>query len=178
MKVFIDIDTQIDFVFPAGALYAPGAERVIPKVAALNRYAAKHGIPVISSVCAHTEDAREFKVWPPHCIVDTVGQKKPAATLLAAGQYIVEKNELDIFSSAEFVPLLERLDADECSVYGVLTEYCVKCAILGLLQTGRKVNLFTDAIHALDPQAGAAVIAEFVAAGGNLVPLPFDLQEE
>lgn len=178
MKAFIDIDTQIDFVFPAGALYAPGAEGVIPKVAALNRYAAKHGIPVISSMCAHTENAEEFKVWPPHCILDTVGQKKPAATLLASGQYFIEKNELDIFSSAEFVPLLEKLGVDECYVYGVLTEYCVKCAIMGLLQTGRKVHLVTDAIHHLDAQAAAAVIAEFVAAGGILAPLPFDLREE
>ena len=27
--VFFDIDTQIDFVFPAGALYAPGAESIL-----------------------------------------------------------------------------------------------------------------------------------------------------
>ena len=28
--VFFDIDTQIDFVFPAGALYVPGAEIFCP----------------------------------------------------------------------------------------------------------------------------------------------------
>ena len=37
--LFVDVDTQNDFVLPAGALYAPGAEHVIPAVAKLNRYA-------------------------------------------------------------------------------------------------------------------------------------------
>ena len=32
--VFFDIDTQIDFMYPAGALYVPGAERIVPVVAA------------------------------------------------------------------------------------------------------------------------------------------------
>ena len=27
MKLYFDIDTQIDFMFPAGALYVPGAEK-------------------------------------------------------------------------------------------------------------------------------------------------------
>ena len=169
-KAFFDIDTQIDFLFPAGALYTTGAEQVIPAVAALNNYAAKHGIAVISTTCAHTENAAEFKVWPPHCIVDTFGQKKPAATLLPAGkQIIIEKNELDLFSNADLIPLLDKLGIDECFVYGVLTEYCVKFAIMGLLKTGRKVRLVTDAIYAKDEAAAREVIAAFEAAGGTCV---------
>ena len=27
--VFMDVDTQLDFLYPAGALYVPGAERLI-----------------------------------------------------------------------------------------------------------------------------------------------------
>ena len=30
--VFFDIDTQIDFLYPAGALYVPGAERILPEI--------------------------------------------------------------------------------------------------------------------------------------------------
>lgn len=170
MKAFFDIDTQIDFVFPAGALYTPGAEKVIPAVAALNRYAGTNGIALISSMCAHSENSTEFKVWPPHCVVGTVGQLKPAATLLAAkGQQIfVEKDELDLFSNPRMPELLKDLEIDECFVYGVLTEYCVKCAIMGLLQRGLKVRVVADAIaHHSEPE-GLAVIADFVAAGGAL----------
>jgi nicotinamidase/pyrazinamidase len=133
MRAFFDIDTQIDFVFPAGALYTAGAEKVIPVVAELNRFAAEHDIPLLSTMCAHGEDAKEFAVWGPHCVVGTVGQQKPAVTLLAdrGKQMFIEKDELDVFSNPEFLPLVEKLGIDECYVYGVLTEYCVKCARWG-----------------------------------------------
>jgi len=168
MKAFFDIDTQIDFVFPAGALYTRGAEKVIPVVAALNRYAGDHGIPLLSSMCAHGEDAKEFETWGPHCVVGTVGQQKPAATLLAdkSKQIFVEKDQLDLFSNPDVLPLLDRLGIDECFVYGVLTEFCVKCAVMGLLKSGRKVWLLTDAIAHFSQVEGDRVIAEFVAAGG------------
>lgn len=171
MKAFFDIDTQIDFVVPAGALYTPGAEKVIPVVAQLNRYAADHNIALISTMCAHGENAAEFAQWGPHCVVGSFGQQKPAETLLAdkTKQTIVEKDELDVFSNPEFVPLLEKLDIDECYVYGVLTEFCVKCAIMGLLKTGRKVFLVTDAIAHYDQAAGDQVIQEFTTAGGHCI---------
>src|SRR5207247_1598455 len=81
--VFFDIDTQIDFLFPAGALYVPGAERIVPTVSKLNHYAAAHGIVVVSDMCAHAENDPEFRDWPPHCIVGTTGQLKPASTMLS-----------------------------------------------------------------------------------------------
>src|SRR5580692_8049721 len=82
MRAFFDIDTQLDFMAPGGALYGQGAERLIPAVAALNRYAGEHGIPLISTTDAHPEDAAEFQVWPPHCVAGTFGQQKPCSTLL------------------------------------------------------------------------------------------------
>jgi nicotinamidase/pyrazinamidase len=164
MTAFFDIDTQIDFLFPAGALYTHGAESVIPAVAALNRHASQQGIPLISTVCCHEEAAEEFKIWPPHCVAGTWGQRKPAATIVP-GQIIVEKNELDLFSNPKTESLLES----ECVVYGVLTEYCVRLAIMGMLQRGRKVSLVTDAIFHLSDSEAAKTIREFVAAGGTRV---------
>src|ERR1700734_3572035 len=78
--VFFDIDTQIDFVYPAGALYVPGAEHILPIVGELNRNAPM----VISTMDAHTEDDPEFQIYPHHCVVGTAGQHKPAITLLDA----------------------------------------------------------------------------------------------
>ncbi|HXJ40070.1 MAG TPA: isochorismatase family protein [Bryobacteraceae bacterium] len=167
MNAFFDIDTQIDFLFPAGALYAPGAERLIPTIAALNRHAVEKGYTLISTVCAHPENAEEFKVWPPHCVLGTVGQLKPAATLVGEKQIIFPKNELDPFSNPDLIPLLDSLGIEECTVYGVLTEYCVKHAAMGLLATGRKVRLLTNAIHHLSVSAANEMMAAFMAAGGN-----------
>jgi nicotinamidase/pyrazinamidase len=182
--VFLDIDTQIDFLFPAGALYVPGAERLLPRLAKLNRYAAEHGIPVVSTMDAHAEDDPEFRDWPPHCVAGTQGQQKPAALLLerravvssvpgdypveGAQQIIVEKQALDLFSNPNLPRLLQRLNADRYVVYGVVTEICVAHALKGLRRTGKRVELVTDAIQSIDAAAAERVLADHAAAGGVL----------
>ena len=164
--VFVDVDTQIDFLFPAGALYVPGGERLLPAIARLNHFAEAHALPLISTTDAHLENDPEFFHWPPHCIAGTLGQRKPPETLV--GQIIVEKQALDVFTNPGFPPLLEGLRADEYVVYGVATDYCVRCVIMGLLQTGKAVRLVKDAIAAVNAEDGARAIAEFTAQGGVL----------
>jgi nicotinamidase/pyrazinamidase len=173
--VFFDIDTQIDFLYPAGALYVPGAEQIVPVVAELNRRAPL----VISTMCTHSEDDPEFQLYPHHCVAGTVGQQKPAITLRekratlparAEGveQLILEKQQLDCFSNPHLKPLLAELNAERYVVYGVVTEICVKFAAFGLLKTGQRVELVTDAVKALDEAAARKMFSEFVAAGGHL----------
>jgi len=182
--VYFDIDTQIDFLFPAGSLYVPGAQQLTPALHRLNHHAAKHGHPLVSSMCAHTEDDPEFKQWPAHCVIGTVGQLKPAETLLekravigvapgdyrthGAQQILFEKNQLDITTSPNFRPLVTRLAADRYVVYGVVTEYCVCFAALALLETGKPVSLVTDAIQTLRAEDSAKTLSEFTARGGRL----------
>ena len=180
--VFFDVDTQIDFLFPAGALYAPGAEKIIATVAKLNHHAAKHGIPVVSTMDAHSENDPEFRDWPHHCVVDTVGQQKPVSTLLEkrvivpnsactlalSDQMLLEKQTFSAFSNINLARLLELFAADRYVVYGVVTEVCVKFAAFGLLETGKRVEIATDAICALNEADGAKVLADFTAAGGHL----------
>jgi nicotinamidase/pyrazinamidase len=164
--VFFDIDTQIDFMYPAGALYVPGAERILQRVAELNQRAPF----VISTMCAHTENDLEFTSYPHHCVVDTVGQRKPSVTLISdpARQAILEKKELDCFSSPRLAQLLAEHGAERCVVYGVVTEICVRLAAFGLLRTGRRVEIVTDAVQALDKNTAQSMLSEFTAAGGRL----------
>lgn len=168
MKAFFDIDTQMDFIFPAGALYAPGAVGILPHVARLNRLAHERGLPLISTMCAHGDDAAEFQVWRPHCVKGTLGQRKPASTLVPS-QILLEKDDLDLFSNPSLEKMLDTLRIEECVVYGLLTEYCVKHAAMGLLARGRKVSLVLDAIHHLSAEDAVEVVKGFVAAGGVCV---------
>jgi nicotinamidase/pyrazinamidase len=161
--VFFDIDTQIDFVYPAGALYVPGAEHILPVIGELNRRAPL----LISSMDAHSEDDPEFQIYPHHCVVGTPGQHKPAITL-CDGQVIIEKQRLDCFSSPHLEPLLAELNADRYVVYGVVTEICVRYAAFGLLKTGKPVEIVTDAVKTLDEKAAIEMFREFTAAGGRL----------
>ncbi len=178
--IFFDVDTQLDFVFPAGALAVPGAENIVGNLGQLTRYAAAHAHQIISTADAHTEDDPEFKVWKPHCVAGTVGQQKCAVTLLpqnqtltaevdrlrSTPQIIVEKQMLDCFTNPNLRPLLKLLTVDRYVVYGVVSEYCVQCAALGLLQIGGRVELVSDAIQTLDQAAERALIEQFSAAGG------------
>jgi nicotinamidase/pyrazinamidase len=180
---FFDVDTLVDFLYPAGALYVPGAEKLMPVLSKLARYAEANGIPVISTTDAHAEDDVEFRDWPPHCVAGTWGQKKPASLLLEnravvspghcefpedAGQVILEKQTLDSFESPCLAGILDRIGAGRYVVYGVVTEYCVRLAALGLLKTGRRVELVTDAVETLDEEHSRRTLEEFTAAGGVL----------
>lgn len=180
--VFVDVDTQLDFLFPAGALYVPGAERIVPAIGCLNRYAAANGIPVVSTADAHTENDPEFKVWPHHCVVGTWGQHKAERTLLPnrvvipnrevrielAPQIIVEKQTVDVFKAPNLARVIERLAADRFVVYGVVTEICVLYAVRGLLQFGKPVTVVTDAVETLAEEQGRQALAEACSAGATL----------
>src|SRR6266567_6690009 len=181
---FFDVDSQLDFLYPAGALYVPGAERIVPAISRLNRYAAQHGITVVSTTDAHAENDPEFGTWPPHCIAGATGQHKAEATLLerrlvipngpcelaldGAAQIIVEKQTVDVFAAPNLHRVVERLKADRYIVYGVVTEICVLFAARGLLKTGKPVTVVTDAVETLKAEAGVRALESIRAAGGTL----------
>jgi nicotinamidase/pyrazinamidase len=178
--VFFDVDTQLDFLYPAGALPVPGAGDIVPALNRLTRFAVAKQIQLVSTTDAHSEDDPEFKVWKPHCVSGTAGQQKTAGTLLnqrvvlsealpiEAPQIIVEKQHIDCFTNPNLRPLLRSLAADRYVVYGVASEVCVRCAVFGLLETGVRVELITDAIKSLSRTAEQEMIDQFQKAGGHL----------
>lgn len=185
--VFFDVDTQIDFLYPAGALAVPGASLIEDAVGRLNRFAASRGSLVISTMDAHAEDDIEFRDWPAHCVAGTLGQRKPVGTLLdkrievpnASGtvgvdgieQVLLEKQTFDCFSNRRLAGLLAGLSAERYVVYGVVTEICVQMAAMGLLRTGSRVELVTDAVKELDPANRDHFFGEFQRAGGVLTTI-------
>mgnify|MGYP000917587896 CR=1 FL=1 len=186
--VFVDVDTQLDFMGPTGALPVPGAEAIVPNLRRLTEYARAHGVPVIATACAHTLDEPDPEPFPPHCLIGTAGQARIDATAWPAGRVVrlgedcddadlasehltIEKCRYDVFTS----PSMGRVVAHHLGgsptfvVYGVATDYCVKAAVLGLLERGAKVAVVVDAVRAVDPTAEAGVLAEFTAKGALLV---------
>lgn len=186
-SLFIDVDTQLDFLFPTGALYVAGAERILPAVERLNRYAAAHGIRVLSTADSHAENDPEFAKWPPHCIAGTTGQHKASGTLLekravipnrecsfaleGAQQVIVEKETVEVFAARNLGGVLEALPADRFVVYGVVTEICVRHAVHGLLRWKKPVVVVSDAVKELRAEDGARTLDEIRALGGAVTTL-------
>ena len=185
--VFVDVDTQLDFMVPGGALYAPGSELLTPRLAALSKFASKSGIPIISTTDAHAENDPEFSAWKPHCVLGTHGQQKLAVTSVdrqytvstqdgsldrslvhAAAQIIVQKQHVDCFTNPNVPALLRLLGAERFVIYGVVTEVCVLHAARGLLKTGAKIELVADTIQSLDENAGRVALNELTDSGVEL----------
>ena len=186
--VFWDVDTQADFLYPNGKLYVPGAEKIIPRLERLTRWAEAHGVLVISSVCAHHPGNPEFAVYGPHCVLGTPGQQKIPQTLAVrrrvipdspailpgnlaeCGQLILQKDALDVFSNPNANGLVKKLGPKpRIALYGVVTEICVGYTARGLLNRGAEIWLVRDAVRALDEAKGEALAQEVEARGGRLV---------
>jgi nicotinamidase/pyrazinamidase len=181
---FVDVDTQVDFIDPAGALYVPEAEKLIPNLARLTEAARERGIPVICSVDAHQENDPEFADWPPHCVAGSPGQRKIPETswedaivvrnspqrvnLRPGAQILIEKRIYSLFDNVNIGVVLRKIGGRSCVVYGVATDVCVKAAVQGFLERGYTVRLVTDAIRAVTKEEGRAAIDEMCAAGAKL----------
>lgn len=187
--VFWEVDAQADFMLPGGKLYVPGAEKTIPNIKRLVDEARTGRVLLISSGDAHAPDDPEFKSFPPHCVKGT-----PGAQIIPEGlapkrltipndasfeilqrlsdfqQIVLEKQTLDVFQNPKAGELVRLLGSNvEYVVFGVVTEYCVNCAVKGLLQRGAKVAIVQDAIETLKPEEGNRILDELKALGARLI---------
>jgi nicotinamidase/pyrazinamidase len=185
--VFLDVDTQVDFMSPSGSLYVPRAEQIIPNLAKLMLWACDHRIPIISSADTHAPDDPEFAQWPPHCVAGTPGQRRIAETFFPdavvvenrpgafesrhgwVGQLIVEKPVYDVSTNVNFDAILASLGPSRFVVFGVATEYCVLSDVLALRKRNLPVALVLDAIRPITEEGGRKAIEEMVATGVQLV---------
>ena len=178
---------------PEGKLYVSGAEQLTPNLQRLTQFACKQAIPILASVDAHPENDPEFEQFPPHCVKGSEGQKKipetlgrhplflenaevnlsiplrPQAGLLRYDQIVLEKQAFSLFDNVNAGKILERLGTSEYVVYGVATDYCVKAAVLGLLERGSRVRVVEDAIAAVDKKTGREALQAMKRAGARFV---------
>lgn len=192
-----EVDVQADFMLPGGKLYVPGAEQIIPNINRLVETAREGRVLLISSADAHNPDDSELRDWPPHCMKGSPGAEllpeacAPRRLVIPneAGfavpqnfrgvqQIILQKNQLDVFGNPHAGAVLKSLKEQgsrafeanpEFAVFGVATEYCVRCAADGLLRKECRVAIIADAIKALDEGEGQKVLKELQSAGARLI---------
>lgn len=195
--IFWEVDVQADFMFPGGKLYVPGAEKIIANVDRLVELARHDQVFLISETDAHSPDDPEMRDWPLHCLRGTPGAEIiPEALALNClvipnqrafalpqnlegyQQVVLEKNTLDVFDNPNTDVLLRRLaqaaprpfDPNvEFVIFGVATEYCVRCTTAGLLRRGRRVSIVADAIESIDREKGRKTLEELQSRGARLI---------
>jgi nicotinamidase/pyrazinamidase len=184
-----EVDMQADFMLPGGKLYVPGAEKLLPNIRKLTDAARRGEVFLVSHGCFHAPNDPEFTQFPPHCVKGTPGAElvpeamtdnfvrvennagaKLPKDLFQYQQIILEKQTLDVFQTRNADNLVKRLPADaEFVVFGVVTEYCVSCAVKGLLQRMRRVAVVRDAIETLASDVGGETLNELQNLGATLV---------
>lgn len=181
--VLLDVDTQVDFMLPGGALPVPGAETIIPNLRRLMTYAASQRLLVLSSADAHAVNDASFDEWPPHCVVGTPGQERipetqfPAPLVIrnqpgsfrpplpGAGQVILEKIDYDVSSNPNFDVIVAALGSSRFVVFGVATEYCVRASALALRNRGFPVDIVTDAVKGITAEGHYRALEELARRG-------------
>ena len=163
------VDVQRDFL-PGGALAVPDGDAVVP---VLNRYIALAqvtGMPVIASRDWHPANHCSFTPqggpWPPHCVAGSEGAQFARELELPAHANVIDKattqaqDAYSAFSGTMLGQWLRAGGVKRVLVGGLATDYCVLNTVRDALNEGFEVVLLTDAIRAVDVNAGDGARAE------------------
>ncbi len=179
----IIVDVQNDFLPPGGSLAVPGGDAVIPLLNEYIRHFAARNLAVYATRDWHPENHCSFEQqggpWPPHCIAGTKGAEFSDDLQLPADVIVISKAtrpEKDAYSGFEGTDLAERCRAasqDRLFIGGLATDYCVLNTVLDALAEGFRVCLLSDAIRAVDVEAGDGerAIADMCQRGAEPVTL-------
>jgi nicotinamidase/pyrazinamidase len=180
------VDVQNDFC-PGGALAVPRGDEVIR---VLNRLAAQVsalGFPVYASRDWHPLSSRHFQInggrWPVHCVPGTEGAAPASGSRSSAwhahrdqGRWPGGRRLLclrgEIAGRGSLLADLRARGVTDLIVGGLATDYCVRATALDARKEGFDVTVVTDAVRAVDVNAGDGdrALDEMKAAGIRLAP--------
>ncbi len=186
MDALLVVDVQNDFC-PGGALAVTDGDAVVAPVNAL----APRFPLVVATRDWHPPDHGSFAgvdvptwsgvdppgIWPVHCVAGTEGAQLHPRLDLDAIDVVLDKGvdrDNQGYSAFQSTGLAEALTArgvDRVTVAGLATDYCVKESVLDALRAGFDVRVVTDAVRAVDVEAGDGdrALAAMRDAGARLV---------
>lgn len=197
--VFWDVDTQVDFIYPEGKLYVPGAETLVENLQTLTDFARQKKIQIMGSVDYHFPDDEEISdhpdfssTYPPHCMANDEGSRKIAQTAPInplwidsrpidpdileemvdehEGEIYFRKQKFDVFSNPNVIPVLDIISPKKIFVYGVALDVCDAYAVEGFLSLNKyKIYVVTDAVRAINPEKGNRLLEKWKAQGVKLL---------
>jgi nicotinamidase/pyrazinamidase len=183
----IVVDVQNDFADPAGSLYVPGGEQIVPLVDREVERAGQAGATVVYTQDWHPETTPHFAkdggIWPVHCVQGTWGAEFHPE--LEVNGEVVRKGTggedgysgftvRDPSSGEQHATLLERLLRDHgvrrVVVVGLATDHCVKHTAIDAAAKGFDVTLLSEAVRAVDlqPDDGKRAIEDMRKAGAAI----------
>jgi nicotinamidase/pyrazinamidase len=200
MNALIIVDVQNDFL-PGGALAVPEGDQVIPVINQLSQdfdlvfttqdwhpanhcsFAASHPNKKIGDRILI--DGQEQILWPVHCVQNTYGAELAAGLnpkVISGGVHISKGIDERVDSYSGFFEnqrkratgleeLLRQHGADDLTIVGLATDYCVKATVLDACELGFLVTVEQAACRAvnLSSDDGAKALATMRTAGARIV---------
>jgi nicotinamidase/pyrazinamidase len=198
MKALIIVDLQNDFL-PGGALGVSEGDRVIPVINQLSQdfdlvfttqdwhptnhcsFAASHPSSKIGDLVLI--DGQEQILWPVHCVQNTPGAELACdlqPKIITGRIHKGADRQIDSYSgffdnqrkrATGLETILRQHGADDLTIVGLATDYCVKATVLDARDLGFAVTVYENACRAvnLSPADGAKALAAMKAAGAKVV---------
>jgi len=177
--IFWNVDTQYDFINPKGELYVQDAEKIIPNLKIITEFANRNNIQIINTSDYHLETDTELSqkpdfinTFPPHCMKGSLGaefiaETKPIENTIEVlydriykteeiikiskhRNIIIRKNKFDVFTgNKNTTSIVNIIKPKYVYIYGLTSNVCVNCAVVGLAKLNIKVIVIEDAIKEL-----------------------------
>lgn len=171
-KILLIVDLQRDFC-KGGALGIPTADKIVPIV---NSIIPKYSM-VLASKDWHPFNTVHFEKWPIHCVAESAGADFHPDLNSHLFNYVFLKgtdNKDDGYSAFEATntnldAYLKEHNITDLDLCGLTTDYCVRETTLDALKLGYKVRVVTDAIDAVNVNAGERALSEMAQAGAVLI---------
>ena len=164
--ILLDIDTQEDFLLPAGSLYTGQAELIRSNICKLFGWAKRNCVPVLSTVLRLSPNQAGPYGTRKHCIDATHGELKLSQTLLKSHvnlgsrnigdlpnnlfeeyqQIIVERHFMDIFQHHRLERIIMQNRHAQFIVTGAGLCRSVVQAVIGLCARGIRTIVPVDAV--------------------------------
>jgi nicotinamidase-related amidase len=151
-KALLVIDMLNDFVLEGAVLEVPAARKIIPNIKEKLEEAKEKKIPIIYICDSHTEDDKEFEIWPPHAIKGTKGAQVVEELSPKDGDYLVEKTTYSGFYNTKLSDILKKLNINELIVTGTMTNICVMYTASDAVLRGYKVIVPENCVAGLNEE--------------------------
>lgn len=125
-KTVLVIVDMINGFVRCGALKSERIEDIIQGIVKVQKHFKENGGKIISFIDSHSENAKEFSSYPPHCIKGS-GEDEVLSEIKQVGGYLeINKNSTNGFVEKEFKHFLdENQNITDFIVVGCCTDICV-----------------------------------------------------
>lgn len=175
------VDPQVDFL-PGGSLGVPQGDAVLAPINRLIDLYRAHALPVYVSrdwhPALHCSFSDQGGPWPVHCVAGSDGARFAEALQLDDAVVVskattVEVDAYSAFNGTGLADTLRERGIQRLVVCGLATDYCVLNTVVDGLAAGFEVLLATEAIRAVNINAGDGerALARMLDAGAMPVQL-------